>query len=494
MKVFSAEQVRMLDASTIEEENIVSHQLMERAAHQFTNRLLQKYPVLQTAYIFCGTGNNGGDGLCVARFLYAKNYHAVTFVVGDVQKASNDFVFNFKRLEETPAQVIFYDGNNFPAITNQDIIIDAVFGSGLNRKAEGIYEDIIEKINATPAKKISIDVPSGFFFDAPTPSPCIQANETISFQFPKLGFFFPENSKFTGSWETVDIGLSKNKIQETDASAEYILADDAKQILKKRSKFSHKGTYGHTLVIAGNEGMEGAAALAGKACLMAGSGLVTLCSQSRQWFYPELMHVNTNELLQQIQSKKYNALAVGPGLGANIHTKEILETVFKKYQSPLVLDADALNTLAEHKTLLNKIPVHSIFTPHPKEFERLFGTTANSFEQLELQKTMSVTLRCFIILKRAYTCITTPEGKIFFNSTGNPGMATAGSGDVLTGMIAALLAQNYSAEHAVVFGVYLHGLAGDLALKKTGGQNVNATDIIENIQYAYSFLQTNKPI
>lgn len=493
MKVFSAEQAKMLDSATIEEENIVSHQLMERAAQEFTNRLLLKNSAFQTVYIFCGTGNNGGDGLCVARFLHTKNHQAVIFIVGDVQKASNDFVFNFKRLKETPAQIIFYDGSNFPVITKHDFIIDAVFGSGLNRKAEGIYKDVIEKINATHAKIISIDVPSGFFCDSPTPSPCIQAHETISFQYPKLGFFFPENYKFTGNWETVDIGLSKNKIQETDAIAEYILADDAKQILKQRSKFSHKGTYGHTLVIAGNESMEGAAALAGKACLMAGSGLVTLCSQSRQWFYPELMHIDSSQLFQNSELQKFNALALGPGLGANIHTKEILEAVFENYQSPLVLDADALNTMAENKNLIEKIPAHSILTPHPKEFERLFGTTANSFEQLELQKIMSVTLRCFIILKRAYTCITTPEGKIFFNSTGNPGMATAGSGDVLTGMIAALLAQNYSAEHAAVFGVYLHGLAGDLALQKTGGQNVNATDIIENIQNAYSFLQTNKP-
>ncbi|MFN0274766.1 MAG: NAD(P)H-hydrate dehydratase [Chitinophagales bacterium] len=492
MKVFSSAQIRELDAATIAEENITSYALMERAAQQFTDWFLKMFSSIDEIIIFCGTGNNGGDGLCVARHLYKLNYKVRICIVGDVKKASDDFTLNFHRVWEIKVPVFFFDVHNFPQTQKKDIIIDAIFGSGLNRTPEGIYKDVIEKINASPAKRISIDVPSGFFCDEPTTSACIHANHTLSFEFPKLGFFFPENYQFTGDWETISIGLSKKKISTTGEIANYILPYDIKNLYKPRKKFDHKGTFGHSLLIAGNAGMEGASALSGKACLVTGSGLVTICSEKRQWFYPELMHVELPELSQSLQEKKIDAVAIGPGLGVNDKTTEIIKTVIQNFSMPIVFDADALNCIAKNKNLLDQLPKNSILTPHPKEFERLFGASENSFNQLALQKAMSMKYSCFIILKRAYTCITTPDANVFFNSTGNPGMATAGSGDVLTGMITGLLAQKYAPEHAAILGTYLHGFSGDLVMKKSGGQNLPASDIIENIQAAFKVILENK--
>jgi NAD(P)H-hydrate epimerase len=491
MKIFSAAQTRLLDAETLAEENIPSHALMERAATQFTNRLLEKYAPLPDIYVFCGTGNNGGDGLSIARQLHLKNTNVIVYVVGNIASASEDFLLNYKKAKDLSLAIHVYDGHTFPHAGSNDIIIDAIFGSGLNRPVTGLFKEAIEKINLSTAIKIAVDVPSGFFCDSPTLSVCIRADYTLSFEFPKLGFFFPENYQFTGNWEVLSIGLSKTSIDKTKEIALYMQGDDIKKLIKVRKKFDHKGIFGSSLIIAGNYGMEGAAALSGKACLVAGSGLVTLCSENRQWFYPEIMYLSPTDMLAALKLKKYQVLAIGPGLGKHTEAQQMIALAIQNFDAPIVLDADALNMLAENKHLLKAIPANSILTPHPKEFERLFGVTKNAFELLALQIEMSVKLQCIIVYKRAYTCITSPDGDVYFNSTGNPGMATAGSGDVLTGIITALLAQKYIPLHAALLGVFLHGFAGDLAMQKTDGQNIIATDIIDHVQSAYKALLEN---
>ncbi|MBC8047736.1 MAG: NAD(P)H-hydrate dehydratase [Fimbriimonadaceae bacterium] len=484
MKILNAVQIREADTNTIQVEKIASHELMERAAKAFTNTLLRDFTLTKAIYIICGTGNNGGDGLCIARHLFLKGYDIKVFIVGDIQKASPDFLLNYKRLNHFHFNTFIHlNDTNLNTLENGFLYVDAIFGTGLNKQPETIYKKVIYKINEEALITISVDVPSGLFIDGPTISSCIKAHHIYTFQFPKLAFLFPENAQYAESWKTIDIGLKLPDIKNTD---EFSDKGSVLKLIRPRNKFDHKGSYGHALIIAGNAGMEGAASLCGKSCLVTGSGLVTLCSDAQQFTYPELMHISLANLKEAIQSKKYNVVAIGPGLGNNASTKKILETVFDNYDQPVVLDADALNVMGESKDLLNKIPLNSILTPHPKEFERLFGKTDNSFQQLELQKTMSKKYSCFIVLKRAYTCITTPDEKVYFNSTGNAGMATAGSGDVLTGMITALLAQKYTSEHAAITATYLHGYAADIFMQNTNGQNMNATDIIGNIQKTFS--------
>ncbi|MBC8172590.1 MAG: NAD(P)H-hydrate dehydratase [Chitinophagales bacterium] len=499
MKIVSAQQSRDADAATIKSEQVESHELMERAGLAFTNAVLHDFTFRGVIYIVCGTGNNGGDGLCIARHLLLKGYDVKVFIAGDITKATKDFHLNYARLQR-------FNYNHFIELTTDNVetlagalyYIDAIFGTGLNKPPDDLYKKIIEKINEQGGMVFSIDVPSGLFIDKPTLGPCISAAVTYTFQFPKLAFFLPENAAYIKEWKILDIGLTLPEEIHAEIDSEYVTKSRIKKLLHIRKRFDHKGTFGHSLIIAGNRGMEGAAALSGKSCLVTGSGLVTISSTNPEiHFYPELMHIHISETENIFGSgvqNRYQAVAIGPGLGKGAHTRKVIEMVFHQYKGHLVLDADALNTIAENKILLEKFPVHSILTPHPKEFERLFGTTNNSFEQLALQKTMSKKYQCIIVLKRAFTCITLPDGKAFFNSTGNPGMATAGSGDVLTGIITGLLAQNYEPAAAAITGTFLHGYAADLAMQKTQGQNIIATDIIENMQAAFSaFVNTGDP-
>lgn len=484
MKVFAAAEIQKLDALTIAEENIDSAALMERAALVFSNWLQKKFPASTQFYFFCGTGNNGGDGLCAARHLFLKGYAVTIYLIGDSEKASKDHLINLNRAVKFNLLLKKYPHDAFPQISKTDIIVDAIFGSGLNRPPEGHFKELIQKINNSDCTKISIDVPSGFFCDEPTLSTCIKADHTFSFEFPKQGFFFPENNVYTGEWHIASIGLSNKGMAEITEAAQYIRSEDIQRILRPRQKFGHKGSYGHSLIFAGSPGMEGAAALSAKACLVTGSGLVTICSSTQQSFYPELMYLHDEDLHGTKTLEKYTASGAGPGLGTDESTVQKLKHFITELRNPLVLDADALNIISQHPALLDQLHPLSILTPHPKEFERLFGKTENSFDQLRKQKLMSAQYNCIIILKRAFTCITTPNGDCYFNSTGNPGMATGGSGDVLAGMVTAFIAQKYTPLESALAAVYLHGLAGDLALHNNGGQNIIASDILDFIQPA----------
>ena len=504
MKIFNVQQIRAADQYTIQHEPISSIDLMERASEAFVHWFKNKipYPTSQNIHIFCGVGNNGGDGLCIARLLEQDFYTVSVHIVRFSDKSSEDFRFNEERLQEsaeTPIPVSnLHSADDFPTtIQENDIIIDAIFGSGLSRPIEGFTAEIIQKMKDSAAKIVAVDIPSGLYADRQSEGMAVEADHTVSFQFPKLAFLLPQNHQFVGDWQVVDIGLHSEFIAQTSTPYHYLEAQNITAILKPKDKFSHKGTSGHALVLAGSYGKIGAAVLTSKATLKAGAGLVTAyipkCGYNiLQISVPEVMcltdldeyclsqippieYSNSDFNANPTKKTKYQAIAIGPGIGQSQSTQDALFHLLQTANQPLVLDADALNIIAKNDGL-PYVPKGSILTPHPKEFERLAGKTKNHFERLEKQRELAQKFGIVLIVKGAHTSIACPDGSVYFNSTGNPAMGTAGSGDVLTGIIAAFVAQGYSSEDAAILGVYLHGQAGDRAAKMKG--NILASDLI----------------
>ncbi|MEH0158644.1 NAD(P)H-hydrate dehydratase [Limibacter armeniacum] len=497
MTILSADQIRQWDAYTIANEPIPSIDLMERASLKFTEWFTNKFTAQQPVHIFCGTGNNGGDGLAIGRLLLEQKYDVRLYAVRFSDKQSPDFNTNEKRLKKLKEIKNINNKEDFPVLHSQDLVIDAIFGSGLSRPITGFTGQLIDHINSSNATIISVDIASGLFCNTQSTSVhIIKPDHTVSFQTPKLSFMLPQNEVFTGNFTVVDIGLSPAFIRQT--STPYIYTDSSfiNSIIKKRSKFSHKGTYGHTLLIGGSKGKVGAIQLCAKAALRTGLGLLTTyvpyCGFNiMQTTVPEAMCMTDPEfdLLSKapVPLDKYQSVGIGPGIGTFMDTQQMMEDILENYDKPMVLDADALNILSQNKELLDQLPEGSILTPHPKEFERLLGdqTFEDDYERLELQIMFAKRYQVVVVLKGAHTSVATPLGRVYFNSTGNPGMATGGSGDVLTGVITALLSQGYAPGEAAILGVYLHGLAGDLAASEYGQEALIASDIINNIGKAY---------
>ncbi len=451
--------------------------------------------------IFCGLGNNGGDGFALGRMLAKSGFQVTVVVVKYSDKISDSCRINYNRTKETKKLKLIEinEVNTLPQISDEDLIVDAIFGSGLTRPITGFIAGIIEHINKSNAVVISIDAPSGFFCDTSNHfnnGAIIRADYTLSFQFPKLGFLFPENDIFVGQWTVLPIGLHPQFIEKVKVENYFIRTEDARMILKSRSKFSHKGSYGHGLLIAGGYGKMGAAVLAAKAGLRSGAGLITAHIPEKgntiiQTAVPEAMVNIDNDpkfFSEVPQLAKYNAIAIGPGIGVDDETQKALKTLIQNTTVPLIFDADALNILSENKTWIPFIPTGSIYTPHPGEFQRLIGKASNDFERNKMQREFSVKNQAYVILKGAHTAITCPDGSCYFNSNGNPGMATGGSGDVLTGILLGLIARGYSSKFASILGVFLHGLAGDIAAERKGYEALIAGDIVDNLGRAYKKL------
>lgn len=493
MKIFSAKQTHELDAITIENEPISSVDLMERASLAFVDWFTDRFTKEKNILIFCGPGNNGGDGLAIARLLLNKHYNVEVFIIESVA-TSKDFKINEERLLKITTANYIHSSNDFPEIDGTEVVIDAIFGSGLTRLVEGLYAEIISYLNKKSSIIVSVDIASGLFCDYHTPgSVTVKPTFTVSFQLPKLAFLLPENYASVGEWHLVDIGLDKNYIQDTNSPYYYLDPEMIRSSIKKRGKFAHKGDFGKALIIAGNYGMIGAALLASKACLRAGVGLLKMyipqCGYDiAQTSIPEAMVLTDpdfNSITKIPELDGYNAIGVGPGLNEREKTIDALGDLLKNSPVPLVIDAGALNILSKNKDLIEYIPPNSILTPHPKEFERLAGKSENDFERLKTLKHFSQKLQCIVILKGAHTAIAHPHGEIYFNSTGNPGMAKGGSGDVLTGILTSLLAQGYPPTVAAILGVYMHGFAGDTAATSLGIPYITASDIIEGLSSFY---------
>lgn len=475
---------------------------MERAASRCVEWIGSAGYEQSSFVIFCGKGNNGGDGLAMARMLHGSGKDVSVYVLEFNQKPSEDFAINLDRLSATEVTIkVIQPGTPLPDIPADAVIIDALFGSGLTRPAEPPALLVIEHINSSGNEVISIDIPSGMFPDTSSPGGVIvKASHTLSFQCYKLAFLLPENAAFFGIIHILDIGLSQEYLSTIEPAAIIPGVDEVCGIYKPRDRFSHKGSFGHVLLIAGSFGKMGAAVLSARACLRAGAGLVTCfipgCGYHiMQVSVPEAMAIaDTEQLLISsinVDLAKYNAIAIGPGLGTDQATSNALDHFSPNI--PIVADADALNMISINNDLFQKVTPFSIITPHPKEFERLFGRCENDFEKIVLAKKKAKDLRLVIILKGHHTFIAMPSGKSYFNLTGNPGMATAGSGDVLTGIISALLAQGYNTEQAAVLGVYLHGLAGDIAAARKSEESLIASDIIDCLGEAFLQVSGSRP-
>lgn len=492
MKFFTTTQIRQLDLYTIGNEPIASIGLMERAADRLLQQFRKDRDMNTEVVIMAGPGNNGGDGLALGRMLLQIGYE-VQVILLHSGKISADCKINKERLQEYFPDFFTEQIGRFdpPEMTKDTVIVDALFGSGLSKPVDGIFKKAIEWINSRPNRVISVDIPSGLPGEAcATDKDCIvEADFTYSLQFPKLAFLFPENEKYVGKWKVIDIQLHPKAILETDTNFIFVEKANIQPLLISRTRFSHKGTFGHALIWAGKKGMAGAAVLASKAALRAGAGLVSVHSVDEnrvilQSTVPEAIFVN-----ELTELDHYNSFAFGPGLGTGDQTAEMLFELLKTLRKPCVLDADALNIISRHKNFLEFIPENSILTPHPGEFERLFGPSANSQERMEKASAMAQEYGFVIVLKGANTLTATPDGKMHFNSTGNPGMASGGMGDVLTGVIASLLAQGYTPEQSALMGVYLHGLAADLALQAQSEESLLAGDVAQNLGNAYKFLR-----
>ncbi|MBB6609807.1 NAD(P)H-hydrate dehydratase [Pontibacter sp. Tf4] len=504
MKILSAAQTRNADAATLQFEDIDSLELMERAARAFAGCFENKFTPAQQVHIFCGPGNNGGDGLAVARLLSQRAYHVKVFIVGDPEKTSPDHQVNLQRLPEQVQRQTIVSASELPALQpGHCVVIDALFGTGLNRPVTGLFADVIKHLNNSGACITSIDIPSGLYTDSQTPeeSAIVQASYTISFELPKLAFFLPQHERYVGEWHTVPIGLSPAFIAQASSNYNFTTAADVQKLVRPRRKFSHKGSYGHALLMCGAFGKMGAAVLAARACLRSGAGLLTIHAPTAgypilQTAVPEAMTLadkhrkHISELPEEME--KFNVVGIGPGIGKDKDTKTTLGQLLATSSLPIVIDADAINIIASSDRLKAQLPKNRvIFTPHPKEFEHLVGKTKNDYDRLEHLKEFCQTYGCYVCLKGSHTAIGTPEGNIYFNTTGNAGMATGGTGDVLTGIITALVAQNYSLEDACLLGVFVHGLAGDLAAQQIGEISLIASDVIDYLPQAFMTLRNS---
>ena len=471
---------------------------MERAAKACAEWIKAAFNNTTSFKIFCGKGNNGGDGLGIARLLLQNKFSVSVYIVESNSKSSEDFQTNLNRLKNISPDIYFFDSpEGFPEIDKDEIIVDALFGTGLNKKPSGIFKKLILHLNKSGAKTISIDIPSGLYTDKSSKeNDVIHADYILSFQQQKLAFLMAENEAFCGEVVILDIGLSQEYYNNEKAIFELTDKSNIEQIYIPRKSFANKGNYGYACLVVGSYGMMGAAVLSAKACLRSGAGKLTcyICKEGYatvQTSVPEAMcTIFGNTFIKDVEDlKNFDVIGIGPGIGRHLSHKQLLQKVFKNSKKPVVIDADALNVLSSYPALYKLIPAKSIITPHPKEFERLFGKSKSDFQRVDMAVQKAKELNIYIVLKGHYTFIATPDGIGYFNSTGNAGMATAGSGDVLTGIITGLLAQKYSSLNACILGVYLHGLAGDIAAKRLSQEAMIAGDIIDHLGSAFKQLQ-----
>lgn len=497
MKIFSKEQHYQCDSITAKKQGISSFDLMERAGIEIFNWLhLRLQGAQMPIHVFCGIGNNGGDGLVLARHLLQHGYNVITYVVNCSDKRSKEFLINYDRIKDVTKDwpKLLKCQEEFPEIGVEDIIVDAVFGIGLNRPAQDWVQDLFKHFKTSKAFTLSIDVPSGLYLDKvpEDENGVVWANYTLSFMTAKLVFFLPETAKYTVQWEILDIGIDQEYYITTQTDVELIGKQEVIQMYRPREKFAHKGIFGHSLIIGGSYGKMGSVVLSSRAVLSSGAGLVTAfipkCGYNvLQTAFPEAM-VITDEDEKMITNIQFTieptVIGLGMGIGTESKTIEAFKVFLKNNDKPLVIDADGNNILSKNKALLKLLKTPTVLTPHPKELERLIGTWKDDFDKLDKTKAFAKKHKMVLVIKGAHTIIVFEE-KIYINSTGNPGLATAGSGDVLTGIITGLISQGYSSLAAAIFGVYLHGKSADIAIEDFGYESLIASYIIQYLGVAY---------
>ncbi len=504
MKIFTSAQIHELDKYTIEHEPISSINLMERAAKAITHSIEDEWSNRTPVVAFAGPGNNGGDALAVARMLAEDGYQVEVFLFNIYNKLSADCAANKKRILDGKKVRNFTEVTiNFdpPKLSDKTLVIDGLFGSGINKPLAGGFAAMVKYINQSPAKVVSIDIPSGLMCEDNTyniQANIIRADLTLTLQQPKVCMFLADTQQYLGRLKVLDIRLSQEFIQKTDCKYRLIEENDIRKLMRPRPDFAHKGSMGNALLVAGCYGMSGAAVLAGKACLRSGAGKVTIHTPKRNY---DILQMSVPEAVLQLdheetyfsdptETEPFSAVGIGPGLGTNEGTAIALIAQIRRSNRPMVIDADAINILASHRAWMQQLPKDIILTPHPKEFDRLAGTGSTfCYERLARACELAEKLQAYIILKGHFSALCLPDGHVEFNSSGNSGMATAGSGDVLTGIITALLARGYAQADACRIGIFLHGLAGDLAAKDVGKESLIASDIIQYLPKAFLRLE-----
>ena len=503
MKIFTGTQIKELDKFTIENEPVASIDLMERAAKAIVRVLREEWDNRTPFVVFAGPGNNGGDALAVARLMAEAGYKVTAFLFNVNGKLSDDCATNkqrameCKRIKAFTEVVVDFDP---PELTAETVVIDGLFGAGLNKTLSGGFASLVKYINQSPAKVVSIDLPSGLMTEDNThnvKAHIVRADLTLTLQQKKLAMFFEDNQQFLGRLRVLDIRLNPEFIAQTDTKYQVLEEADVRSRMLKRGDFVSKRLMGHALIVAGSYGMAGAAVLAGRACMRSGVGKLTVCTPRRNY---DVMQISLPEAIlstgkedyfftEPLDTEHYDAVGMGPGLGQHEDTAIALISQIRRTQCPMVIDADALNILASHKAWMQQLPQNLILTPHVGEFDRL-GNRGSEGDYDRLSKALDLAqhLQAYILLKGHFSALCLPTGKVYFNPTGNAGMATAGSGDVLTGIITGLLARGYNREDACIVGMYLHGLAGDLAAKQLGKESLMAGDIVSYLPQAFELL------
>lgn len=486
LKLLTAAQSREAERYTIENEPIESSELMERASHAFVKIFIDRFPDRKkNVLIFCGRGNNGGDGLAISRLLFDEGYQQIqTYIADFSENSSEDFELNLERLQEKDVSIFYLKQAADLDFYNADFVIDALFGSGLNRPLQGEYRELVKKMNQLSAYKVSVDVPSGMpcegeFADAVI----VKSDFVVTFQRPKLNFLLPISGPYIKDWKVANIGLDENYIQSTPSPYYWLWKGGVQRFIKARQPFEHKGLLGHALIVAGAKETMGAALICTEACVKAGAGLTSAMIPSSgltalNTRLPEAMYFNRGDL-SDADFEKYSVVAIGPGLGTHEEALGLLKQILNGFKKPMVIDADAINLLSKHPELLQMVPEHSVFTPHMKEFDRLFGTHNSWWQRIETARRQAKELKAFIVLKNRYTMIFSPGGICYFNSSGSPAMASGGMGDALTGIIASLISQGYEVEKAIQLAVFSHGYAGEQLAQSM--LVVPATALIKNM-------------
>lgn len=503
MKILSTEQLKALDMFTIAHEPVSSEELMERAARACVKRLIKLAAPDEHILVVCGKGNNGGDGLAITRLLNDLGFSAEALLIEYSTNFSKDSEANYHKLSDKyPGKVTCL--RTIEELTEKTqqkeaLLVDALLGTGANKPAEGFLKEVILYLNAHFRRIISIDMPSGLFADkSSSEATVIRSSLTLSFQFPKLAFLLADNRNYVPEFEILDIGLHPEGIATQDTSLHYITKQEIRALLKSRSKFQHKGNFGHALLLAGSRGKSGAAIISAKACLRSGAGLLTVHSTSDTLaallhHLPEAMtsaDAQSGHISEVHAPETYDAIGFGPGTGSYEDTQAVLKKLLHYYQGKLILDADGLNILSENKTWLSFLPPDTILTPHPKEFERLTEKHNDDFDRLDAARKFSLKYNCILVLKGAHTAIAMPDGNVFFNSSGNPGLAKGGSGDGLTGIILGLLSRGYTPPQAALIGTFLHGFSADLCTKKKSRESLLISDVTAQLPKAFKKLET----
>jgi NAD(P)H-hydrate epimerase len=503
MKLLSAEQIRALDQFSIQHEGIRSIDLMERAAKACTKRILSLVAADDNITIFCGSGNNGGDGLAIARMLL-KEGRLVRVILPSYGKELSEYAtYNLKQLKQLYPGVLTVITTMAELSTlhleHHACAIDALLGTGLNAPVDGLLGELITFINANYKKIISIDIPSGLYADKSSylNKHIIHCHLCLSFQSPKLAFLLPQNGMYVPEFELLDIGLDAHHHASFDSSYYYVTASEIASLLKPRSKYAHKGLFGHALLVAGSKGKSGAALIAAKACMRSGPGYLTVHSVQETLsallvYLPEAMSdvdADATKISELQLHDRYTALCFGPGTGTEPETELVLKKILNYFQGPILIDADGLNSLSENKTWLSFLPANTILSPHPKEFERLTEKCQDDFDRLKIIQQFSVRNNCILLYKGAHSIIAMPDGNLFFNSSGNAGLSKAGSGDGLSGIILGLLARGYSEAQATLIGTFVHGYAADVCVEDMSRESVLISDVTSALPRAFLDLE-----